>query len=807
VHGVRDFIRDFRYALRALLNSPLTTTVSVLALALGVGANAALFISINSLILHPLPYPRLDRIMMLWGTPPRLDTQRTALSAADFTDLAREARSFQAVAAYRDWDASLTGIGNPERLDACQVSAGFFDVLGTPARLGRTLSSGDDTPARSDVVVISEGFWRSHLAAMPSAIGKTLVLNRRKYTIVGVMPERFNFPLETDLWAPLALDTAASGDRETHNLLALGLLKPGVSAPAARAEVEAIASRLADRYPRADDGRGMLVVPLRDFIDTVTNHFLWTLLGAAGFVLLLACANVANLQLARSTGREKETAVRAALGASRLRIARQILAEGILIALGAGVAGLLFASWNNDLGKRTIPAVALRSVPGLRDLRIDSTVVLLTFGTALAAGVVCSLPAIVQCVNRRLRGDLNDLLRGRSDSGGLTPRRNGLRTALIVCELALALVLLVGAGLMVKTFDRFTHLNQGFDPKNVLSMQVSLPKTEYSRPAQVTGFYDGLLNSLATVHNVTAAAVDAPLGVAEMLLIEGRPEPRPGEPRPAITAVSSRYFEALRIPILEGRAIADRDRPGAQRVVVVSRSLAQHYWPGASAIGRRIRFDKQSDWLAVVGVSSNVIEDWFREMPAVSAYVSYAQFPSPAATILARTSGDPMLAAPGARAAVRGIDRDLPVYDVKPMVEVEYEARGGVRAAALSMTTYAAIALLLAVTGIYAVVSYSVASRTHDIGVHMALGANRADVLRMIMRQAGFLTGIGLLIGLPLAIALARVMSSALYNTVNLEPSTFVVFAGILIGAALAASYLPARRATRIEPITALRNE
>ena len=802
-----SFLRDLRYASRVLLNSRLTTAVAVLALALGIGVNASSFISIQSMVLHPLAYPQLDRIVTIWGTLPKLHTQQTPLSPADFTDLRNQSRSFAALAAYSDWIASLTADGNPERLQATLVSPDFFTVLGTQPELGRTFAHGQDPSSHPRVVVVSESFWKSRLAASPAAIGKPISLNGASYTVIGVMPDSFDLPLTNQIWAPLTLDPAQQHDRGRHDLLAIGLLKPGVSPAQAGAELAAIAFRLQQQFPRTNQDRGFLLDPLRNMAERVTGRFVLMLFGAAGFVLLLACANIGNLQLSRATNREREIAVRSALGASRFQIARELFAETVLLSSAAWVIGLLLASWNIARIKATLPPSALQNVPGLRSMHVDTTVVLFTLALSLLAGLLCSLPAIAQVIHRRMRADLNTVLRGRAGAPGSTPARNGLRTALIVFELALALVLLVGAGLMVKTFERLLVINQGFDPKNLLTMRVSLPAAEYRDPAQMTFFYDRVLQRFQALRGATAASVSYYLGPAANLLIEGQPEPRPGEPRPGIRAVSAHYFDAMRIPLIQGRSISDSDRLESPRVVVITEDVARHYWPNADPIGRRIRLNSQSGWLTVVGVSGKVIENWFLNQPAPLAFVSYAQFPSSQATLRLRTAGDPMQLATPALRDLRRLDKAVPVYDVKSMEQAGYEERSGIRAAANTMTTYAVIALLLAVTGIYAVISYFVAARTHDIGVHMALGASRTDVLKMTMNQSIRFIAAGLAFGVPLALLLSQLMSHALFNVVHLDASTFAIFAAVLVASGLLASYLPSRRATRIDPMVALRNE
>ncbi|HEY3938688.1 MAG TPA: ABC transporter permease [Bryobacteraceae bacterium] len=800
---MRDFVRDLRYAARILLRSPVATSVAVLALALGIGVNAAALIGISSLILHPLPYPRLERIVTIWGTAPKVHSERTPLTAADFTDLRKAAHSFDKLAGYRTWDVNLTGAGNPEHVQAFQVSADFFSVLGSSAARGRTFASENEL-SHPRAVVVSQGFWKSHLAGSPAAVGASISLSGQAYTVIGVMPDQFDFPLGTEVWSTLILDRQEQQDRNTRNLMVLGLLKPRVPPSEARAELTAIGLRLGHQYPRADEGRTIVAVPLGELTDQVTNHFLLTLLGAAGFVLLLACANIGNLQLARAAQREKEMAVRVALGASRFRVTRQLVAESVLISVVAGGLGLVAASWNNDYAKSSIPEVAMRQVPGLRTMQVDSTVVVLTLVVSLLAGLLCSAPAIAQVVHRKMRADLNDVLRGR---GGSSPARSRLRSVLTVFELAIALVLLVGAGLMVKTFDRLLYLNQGFDPTNVLTMKVSLPAAEYARATQLTAFYDRVLQGFATIHGVQAAGLSSPLGEGDGLSIEGRPELRPGEPRPEINAISGRYLEAMRIPLLKGRSISAGDRADSPYVAVISATMARYYWPHANPLGRKIRLSAQSPWLTIVGVCGDVIEDWFSGLPSPAAYLSYAQFPNSSASLVLRTSGAPLQWAAPVRRQIGKVDKNLPVYELQTMQETIAQSRSGVQAAAHAMTTYAVIALLLAATGIYGVISYFVESRTHDIGVRMALGASRSQVVEMTLRQTARLVATGLVIGVPLAIVLTRIMSSALDNVLDLNPATFLLFAGVLTLCALLASYLPARRATRIDPVSALRND
>ncbi len=802
-----DFLQDLRYGTRVLFRSPGTTLVALLALGLGIGVNLTSFTSVNAMILHPLPFPRLERIMTVWETIAKAHSERYALAPANFVDWSSQSRSFEQVAAYRSWSANLTGSGEPERVEATLVSPSFFTVLGMNPALGRTFTAQDAQTAQARAVIVSDGFWRRRLAGSPRAIGKSLTLNGEAYTVVGVMPSDFDFPLTNDLWAPLSLPLPAQSDRSDHTLNALALLKPQVSVQQARTEAGQIGARLERQYPRTNDSRGINVVPLRSVINEVTDRFVLILLGSAAFTLLLACANVGNLQLARAVSREKEISIRAALGASRYQIARQLFAESLLIAAGGGLLALLLASWNLAFTKSTIPPEAFVFVTGLRTMHIDAYVVLYTIGISLVTAVFCSLPAIVQLLNQSARADLNDALKEGGRTSGGSIGRNRLQSMLVVYEISMALLLLIGAGFMVKMFNGPLAGYYGYDPKNVLLLRVSLPPTKYKQDAQVIDFYDRLLPQLQSLPGAQVAAVRS-YGPTENLFIEGRPEPRPGDPQPRVQPVSEGYLSSLQIPLIKGRFLSPRDRPDSARVVVLSQSVAHYYWPDLDPIGRRIKLgNAASPWLTVVGVSGNVVQDWLSGRPSLSAYVPYTQNAPHSAEFVVRAYGDPAGMARGTRSAVRKIDKDLPVYALKSMEREMFEQTSGVRAAATTMSTYAAVALLLAATGIFAVISYFVAQRTHDIGVRMALGASSADVLKLTLSGTARLTVQGLLTGTVLAFGLMKLVSSLLYNLVKLDFMTFAACAGILAVSALLASYLPAYRATKIDPLVALRQE
>jgi putative ABC transport system permease protein len=624
--------------------------------------------------------------------------------------------------------------------------------------------------------------------------------------VIGVMPADFDFPLATDLWAPLALTNEEKNQRANRSLAVLARLKSGVPVLRARAEMETIAQRIAQRYPLTNEARTVLVTPLIELTNQVANRFVMILMAAALFVLLLACANVANLQLARATGQQREMAVRAALGASRFQIARQLLVQTVILGLLGGALGLLLGEWHVKWVGASMPAIVMRWMSGLKNMHIDAAVLAFTMAASVAAGVLCGLPAIWQLLRRTTSLDLNVLLKegGRSASAG--PARGRLQNVLVVTEVALALVLLVGAALMVKTFRRMLTFDVGFNSKNLLTAQISLPSLKYRGDSQIRIFYGQVLPGLESIPQARSAAAVYRAG-AGGLYIEGRPDPRPGEPWPVVVGVSSRYFQTMEIPLRSGRPISDQDGPDAPRVVVVSESIARHYWPGADPLGRRVKLvNPQAPWLTVIGVCGD-ITDWFTSEPMPRAYVPYRQVPGSAMTLLIRTASDPMQSAAAVRAKVREVDKNQPVYDVKSMEESINEETSGVRTSASIMSLFAAIALLLAATGIYAVISYSVVQRTHEVGVQMALGAGRKDVLKMTLFDALRLASAGLAIGIPAALVLMRLMSSVLFNVVAFDWTMFAGFAVVLVCSALLAGYVPAVRATRVDPLDALRHE
>lgn len=789
---------DLKLALRGFRKTPGVTAVIVLALALGIGVNSSCFIFVSGLLLHPFPYPQLERIMTVWDSPANLPVERGAVSPANFLDIKERSASFEALAAFRPWNANLSGIGEPERVQACVVTPEFFAALGLAPSLGRVITGDDAEPGKPGVIVISRGFWAKHFASSPASLGATISLDGASYTIVGVMPEELNFPLETQIWAPLAFTAAERQNRAARTVTMIGRLKPSVAQRQAKAELATIGARLASEHPDTGENRAIQTVPLAELVETYTQRFILTLSVTAGFVLLLACANVANLLLVRLAGRQRELAIRSAMGASRGRIAMQLTVESAFISLVAGALGLDFAAWNLAASRAKIPAGVYKIVGGLKQAHIDGTVVAMTLALSLVTGLICALPSL-SLVLREASGNLGESLKesGRAGAGGRA--RSRLRATLAVGEVALALILLIGAGAMVRTFDRFLHVNPGFDAANLLTADIALPPSKYSS-AQAASFYDRLLSSLGTA----SAAANAP---ADGLFIEGRPAPRPGETVPEAQAVAPRFFETLRLPLLEGRAISADDDRGHPRAIVLSKALVKQYFPGENPIGRRVRLTRdQQTWLTVVGVSGDTT-DWFSGQPLPRAYVSFAQWPSADAKLYIRTPGDPMRAIQPTQAAVKSLDPALALFDVKSVEQQLEQDTSGIRSSATSMTDYALIGLFLAATGIYAVISYSVARRTHEIGIRMALGADRGTVLRMTLREAVRIGAVGLAIGLPIAYGMIRAMSSVLFGVIQLDTWTFAALTLTLAFCAVAAGFIPAWRASRLDPVTALRDE
>jgi putative ABC transport system permease protein len=810
--SMRTFFQDLRYGLRMLAKNPGVTAVAVITLALGIGANTVVFSYVNAMLLRPFAFRDLSRAVFLWETFTKQSGDRNSVAPANFFDWRQQSKSFDYLSAFHGWDANLTGGDVAERIEGFRVTSDFFSLIGIAPQLGRTLAASDFHPGSDTVVVLSHGFWQRHLGADPAIVGKVLELNKQPFTVVAVMPEDFDFPVGAEAWAPLNLTPAEQAVRSENYLRVIGSLKPGVSATQAQADLDSIARRLAQEYPLTNAGHSVQVEGIVEHLTQGSRQFLSILTGAAFFVLLLACANVANLHLARATVRQREIAVRRALGAGRWQIARQILTESALIALLGGVAGIVFASWGAALLQQTVPPYIVQHIPGLKHDQIDSTVLAFTLIVALVAGILAGLAPAFDAS----RSDLNEVLKQGMRGGGASRGHNRLRALLVVSEVTLAFVLLVGAGVMVKGFRHLLDGNLGYDRTHVLTFSTALAEPGNPDANRMREFYDRAVERLSALPGVKSAAVvtSAPSSWnwnQTDYRGEGQPPAAPGEQRVAVSqSATPSFFRALKIPVVEGRAFTSEDGPQAPPVAVISASLAKRIWPDASVVGKRIRFgapDTSEPWRTIVGVAADIKQSPFDTESRPTAYVPFDQVPLASATFIIRTEGDPLGIAAAARAQVLSADSNEPPFDMRTLAQRVSDNLSGVEGSARMMIGFGVIALVLAAAGIFALMAYSVSQRTHEIGIRLALGACPADISRMVVANAMKLAGIGLAIGIPFSLALTEVASKAVFG---LMPMNGLVLAGILMllsVVAAFAAYLPARRATKVDPMVALRYE
>jgi predicted permease len=805
-------LQDIRFGLRALGRNPALTAVAVIALALGIGANTVIFSSVNAMLLRPFAFKDLDRAVDLYETIPKQNVNHISAAPANFRDWSEQSTSFEYVAAVHGWDVNLTGSGVSERLEGIQVTRDFFTLLGIEPKLGRAIGAGDFDPGRTSVVVLSERFWQQHMGADPSILGKDLLLNGAKFTVVGIMPADFDFPVGAEAWSPLDLTAAEKADRSNHYLNVIGRLKRGVSIAQAEAGMNAIAARLGSQYPSTNAGHGVTVLGLVKDLTFGSSQFLMTLMGAAIFVLLLGCANVANIQLARATSRQKEIALRIALGAGRWRIARQLLVEGVLLATFGALGSLLLSFWGLAVSRRSIPAFIIQHIPGLKHLVIDSHVLIFTLAIGILSGVLAALAPAFQSS----RSDVNEVLKESGRGGGSGPGRTRLRALLVVSEVALAMVLLVGAGLMVKGFNQLLNRDPGFDRTHVLTFHVTLAESKYRAGADIRTFYAEAIEKLQALPGVqwAAAVTSVPSSWSwnsTEYQGENQPPAAPGEIRDAIAeSTTPDFFRALKVPLLNGRFFNSQDGPDTAPVVIVSENLAHRIWPDQDALGKRLKLGRDEDrepWRTVVGVVGELKTDPFDPNPSPTTYVPFTQLPQSASTLVVRTAGDPNALGAAARAAVRSVDPDQPAYDMRSLEDRIADNESGVQFSARMMVVFGAIALVLSAAGIFSVMAYSVRQRTHELGVRVALGARRRHLYRLVVGYATRLALIGLAIGIPCALALTRLLSSLLFGIVRMDTTLFVGFTLLLTLAAMLAAYLPARWATRVDPMVALRSE
>jgi putative ABC transport system permease protein len=797
--------KDVRYATRRLLGEPGFTAVAVLTLALGIGLNSAIFSLIDGMLLRAVPYPAADRLVFLteWSE----QVPNMSFSVADFEDLRDQSRDFESLGAVRGTDYTLTGDGEAERLDGRQVSAGFLPALGIRPLIGREIRADDDRPGADRVAVLGEGFWKRRFGRDPGVLGRSLTLDGESYTVVGVVPARFHGSWKrVDVFTSLLrLENDLGGEKNRGNhpgIYVVGRLEPGVTIDRARVEVVALAERLAAEYPKSNARQSMTVAPIAEVVTGRSRPALLVLLGAVGLVLLIACGNVANLLLARGAARQRELAVRAALGASRRRVVRQLLTESLLLALVGGALGVLVA-W---AGMRGLLALVPASAPGVENVSLDEGVLLFTAALSLGTGLLFGV-APAWSVSRL---DPHEVLRegGRSLVGGGHQR---LRQALVVAEVSLSLVLLVGAGLLIRSFLRVVQASPGFEPAGVITAEVSLPEASYAEPEKVRQFIRQTLDGVAALPGVQSSGSALPLlgGWQTSFRIEGRPEPPPGQrPSTDITRVSPGYFSAMGVRLLKGRLFDDRDRASTTPVCLVDETFAAAHWPGQDPIGQRINLGGKDDtWVEIVGVVNHVKNYGVDQDSRVETYLPYTQSPRRSFTFVVRTSGTAVGIVDGIRSAVRAVDPTVPVFDASTLDDQLADSRAPRRVAALLTGSFAALALLLAAVGIYGVVSYSVTRRTSEIGIRLALGADPSHILRLVVGRGLALAGGGIVLGLVVALALSRLVSALLFQVSPMDPPTFSLTPVLLAATALVACYLPARRAMGVDPSVALREE
>jgi putative ABC transport system permease protein len=802
---METLVQDLRYGVRMMWKRPGFAAVVVLTLALGIGANTAIFSAVNAVLLRPLPYRNAERLVWVAGNV-RGGTNRASVSPADFLDYRAQNTVFEEFAASLSvpFAVNLTGAGEPERLTGSLVTANYFRAFGVGPARGRVFGADEERSGPAPVAVLSDGLWKRRFGGDPSVVGKTLTLDGKGVTVVGIAPPEFQYPAGAEVWLPIDYDNPEMKARAAHFFRPIGLLKQGVTLEQARAETDLIARRLEEQYPESNARWSLNLVPLQEQVVGGFRTSLWVLLGAVGFVLLIACANVSNLMLARAASRRRELALRTALGASRWRVVRQQLTESVLLGVAGGAVGLLLATWGVDV----LAALGAGDIPRSREIGVDGRVLAFTAALSLLTGLAFGLlPAL-----RASRPNLNEVLKdaGRGTSG---PGRGRVRAALVVAEIALALTLLAGAGLLVKSFVGLRRVNPGFDPANVLTLRIDLPRARYAKPEQAAAFFGELQRRVAGLPGVEAAGMVSELPLSGQpndmyFSVAGRPTQTADE---KVTAdyrrVNHDYFRAMRIPVLRGRTFTEQEVTGDGKVVVINEALAREFFPDEDPLGQHlvINFGKPEEF-EIVGVVSDVRHRSLEGDVYQMMYVPTLRIGG--TNLVVRTSSsDPLALASAVRGEVAAVDRDQPISAVRTMEEVVSGSVAQQRFRTLLLAAFAAVALLLAGVGIYGVIAYSVTHRTHEIGIRMALGARAGDILKMVVGQGMVLALAGVAVGLLAALALTRVMSSLLFGVSATDAWTFAAVSLLITAVALLACIVPARRATKVDPMVALRYE
>jgi len=802
---METLFKDIRYGIRSLLKRPGFTAVALIALALGIGANTAIFSLVNAVLLRQLPFPEPDRLVWVYGNI-RNGTNRASVAPQDFLDYRKDNTTFEEFAAMFvvARPLNLTGSGEPERLTGAAVTGNYFQALGVKPALGRTLQMENETSGRDQVAVLSDGLWQRRFGGDPNVVGKTVSLDGRTFEVIGVMPRDFSFPQSTELWVPLNFGSSPEmKQRKAHFLRPIGKLKPGVTLAQAQADMDVIASRLEDQFPDSNKNWNLRLVSLREQLVGNTRPTLLLLFGAVGFVLLIACANVANLLLVRAATREREIALRTALGAGRFRIVRQMVTESLVLSIFGGLLGVLLAIWGVD----ALVKLSAGTIPATATVRIDGTVLVFTLLISIVTGVLFGLaPAL-----RMLKINLSESLKEGGRSGSEGGRRNRTRSVLVVLESAIAVVLLIGAGLLVRSLIRLQNTNPGFDSQNVLTMRVDLTRQKYSTPEKAGSFFTQLESRLQGLPGVET------VGFVSELPLSGQPNDMPFtvDGRPAASQsegfgadfrrVNQQYFKALRIPLLRGRNFTEQEVQQSAKVVVISDLLARAVFPNEEPLGQRLIMMMGKEPWEIIGVVGDIRHRSLGADPLPAMYLPTYQMGG--TNLVLRTNTDPASLATAVRKEVQDIDPDQPVAVVRTMDEWLARSTAEPRYRTALLALFAILAMVLASTGIYGVMSYSVNQRTHEIGVRMALGARRFDVLRLMVQQGMVLVVLGVAIGVAGAVALTRVMESLLFGVTAKDPLTFVAVAALLTIVAFVACYVPARRATKVDPLVALRYE
>ena len=800
-----SLIKDIRYGLRGLLKRPGFTVIALVALALGIGANTAIFSLVNAVLLQPLPFPESDQLVWVYGNI-RNGGNRASVSPLDFLDYRAQNKTFEQFAASGTLPQfrNLTGGGEPERLTASVVTGNYFQTLGVAPALGRGFSLENEKPGQDQVTVLSYALWQKRFGGDPNIVNKTIVLDGKACEVIGVMPD-LRLPQAADLWVPMNFDSNPDDmkQRMAHFLRPIGRLKQGVTLTQAQADTDVIASQLEQQFPKSNTGWNLRLVSLRDQLIGSSRTPLFILFGAVGLVLLIACANVANLLLVRAAARHKEIALRTALGASRLRILRQMITESLLLAILGGALGALLATW----GVEVLVSLSEGSLPPTQKIKIDGTVLGFTLLISLLTGILFGLAPAFRTMKLNLIDSMKDGARG----AGENTLRNRTRSLLVVFETAVAAMLLIGAGLLIRSLLELQQVNPGFDADNVLTLRVDLARKKYDTADKAANFFQELEARIGSLAGVQSVGLVTELPLSGQLndlpfTVEGRP---PVSWNQAFGAdwrrVNQQYFNALHIPLLRGRNFTEQEVRQNDKVLVVSQGLVDAVFPNEDPLGKRLITALGNDPFEIIGVVGDIRHQSLQNTPVPAMYMPTRR--SGGTNLVIRTQGDPLSLVSGVRKEVQAIDPDQPIAAVKPMKEWVDSSVAAPRYRTTLLALFAALAMVLAATGIYGVMSYSVAQRTHEIGVRMALGARQLDVLKLVVRQGMLLTLVGVVVGLGGAFALTRVMSTLLFGVTAKDPITFGVVAALLLAVAFIACFVPARRATKVDPLVALRYE